>query len=90
MNGLRCHVTDTKPTSNQDWDAEEEMVLGVLEMYCQKDIWTTVSDDAKFGTCKDKWAEIKHVYGGVGSMFSFNTWVTLTSTALDKSNPMLT
>ena len=66
------------------------MILGILEIYCQKDVWTTVLNDAKFGTYKDKWVEIKHVYGGVGSMSSFNTWVALTSTALDESNPMLT
>jgi hypothetical protein len=89
MNGLRCHVTDTKPDSDAEWDDKEEMVLGVLEMYCQKDVWTTVADDSKFKTCKDKWAEIKRVYGGVGSMSSFNTWVALTSTALDESSPML-
>jgi hypothetical protein len=89
MNGIRHHVTDTKPTSDQDWDAKEEMVLGVLEMYCQKDIWTTVSDNTKFSTCKAKWVEIKYIYGGVGSMSSFNTWVALTSTTLNKSNPML-
>jgi hypothetical protein len=89
MNGLRCHVTDTKPDSDVEWDDKEEMVLGVLEMYCQKDVWTTVANDSKFKTCKDKWAEIKRVYGGVGSMSSFNTWVALTSTALDESSPML-
>ena len=48
-----------------------------------------VSDDSKFDTCKAKWVEIKHVYRGVGSMSSFNTWVALTSTALDESTPML-
>jgi hypothetical protein len=38
---------------------------------------------------KLKWDEIKKVYGGIGSMSSFNTWVALTGTALDDSTPML-
>src|ERR1700755_894434 len=75
MNGLRSHVTDDKPTGDKEWDAKEEMVLGVLEMYCQKDVWTAASNDSKFSTCKDKWAELKRVYGGVGSMSFFSTWV---------------
>ena len=58
-------------------------------MYCQKDIWQTVQDDSKFNTSKAKWEELKRVHGGVGSMSSFNTWVALTSTALDESSPML-
>jgi hypothetical protein len=95
MNGLKLHLTQDKPadatsTAATEWDAKEEIILGVLEMYCQKDVWTSVSDDSKFKSCKAKWEEIKHVYGGIGLMSSFNTWVALTSTALDESTPMLT
>ena len=96
MNGVRMHITDDKPSPDKakpnlvtDWEAKEEIVLGILEMYCQKDVWTTVSDDSKFDTCKAKWVEIKCVYGGVGSMSSFNTWVALTSTTLDELTLML-
>ena len=96
MNGVRTHITDDKPSPDKakpdlvtDWEAKEEIVLGILEMYCQKDVWTTVSDDSKSDTCKAKWVEIKRVYGGVGSMSSFNTWVALTSTTLDESTLML-
>jgi len=91
MNGLRDHITAEKPLGDagKEWDPKEEIILGVLEMYCQKDVWTSVSDDSKFKTCKTKWEELKRVYGGVGSMSSFNTWVALTSTALDESTPML-
>ena len=90
MNGLRPHLTEDKPQSGAgDWDAEEEIILGVLEMYCQKDVWQSVTDDSEFKSCKLKWAELKRVYGGVGSMSSFNTWVALTTTNLDESSPML-
>ena len=73
MNGLKNHLIILQPSSDADWDNKEEMVLGVLEMYCQKDVWTSVSDDTKFKTCKLKWEELKRIYGGVGSMSSFNT-----------------
>src|SRR5450432_569295 len=73
MNGLKDHITidsspDTDEAKVKDWNAKSDMVLGVLEMYCQKDVWTSVGDDVKFKTCKSKWDEIKRVYGGVGSM----------------------
>src|SRR6266852_8043182 len=91
MNGLKNHITEEKPAvdTDKDWDAKQEIILGVLEMYCQKDVWTSVCDDSKFTSCKAKWDELKCIYGGIGSMSSFNTWVALTSTALDESIPML-
>ena len=81
MNGLWKHVTDLKPSGDHpEWDPAEEMLLGVLEVYTKKDIWITVSDDTKFKTCKEKWEELQHVYGGVGSMSTFNIWLALTGT----------
>jgi len=38
MNGLRKHVTAKKTDADKDWDMTEEMLLGILEMYTQKDI----------------------------------------------------
>ncbi|SRR6266851_11711 len=35
MNGLRKHVTAKKTDADKDWDATEEMLLGILEMYTQ-------------------------------------------------------
>src|SRR5260221_2814354 len=91
MNGLKNHITEEKPAidPDKDWDAKQEIILGVLEMYCQKDVWTSVCDDSKFTSCKAKWDELKCIYGGIRSMSSFNTWVALTRTALDESTPML-
>ena len=60
MNGLWKHITeDTHSADDKDWDAAEEMLLGILEMYTQKDIWTTVVDDTRFTSCKHKWDELK-------------------------------
>ena len=90
MNGMKSHVTDVAATpAPEGWEASEEMLLGVFEMYTQKDVWTAVADDTKFNTCKKKWEELKRIYGGVRSMSAFNSWVALTSTALDESTPML-
>jgi hypothetical protein len=58
-------------------------------MYIQKEIWARVAEDSKFKTIKDKWDELKHIYGGVGAMSTFNSWVALTGTALNDSTPLL-
>ena len=59
MNGLKNFITEENPNPSdedktKDWDAKQDMVLGVLEMYCQKDVWTSVADDSKFKSCKTK------------------------------------
>jgi hypothetical protein len=90
MNGLKSHITDAKPTNaDKDWLDKDELIHGVLDMYCLKDVWTAMSDETKFATSKAKWDELKRLYGEVGSMASFNTWVALNNTALDDSSPML-
>jgi hypothetical protein len=38
MNGLKAHITEEKPIGDKDWDPKEEIILGVLEIYTQKDI----------------------------------------------------
>jgi hypothetical protein len=88
MNGQRKHVTADKDPADKEWDDVEEMILGVFEMYVQKDVWAFVTDETKFKTCKLKWEELKRIYGGTASMATFNTWVALTSTMLDESSPM--
>ncbi|KAI0277973.1 hypothetical protein BC826DRAFT_976469 [Russula brevipes] len=88
MNGQCKHVTSDPDSGDKEWDTVEEMILGVLEMYVQKDVWTFVADESKFGTCKLKFEELKHIYGGAGSMSTFNTWISLTSTILDETSPM--
>jgi hypothetical protein len=82
MNKLRLHLTNDKPDNAPTaWHSKEELILSVLKMYCQKDV--------EFGTCKLKWTELKHIHRGVESMSFFNTWVTLISTTLDNSSPIL-
>jgi hypothetical protein len=38
MNGLKNHLTDEKKDNDKEWDSKEEIILGVLEMYTQKDV----------------------------------------------------
>ena len=90
MNGLWDHVLGPAPaTPSADWTAQEGMLLGVLEVYIQKDVWIAMASDTAFPTCKAKWDDLKHIYGGVGQMLTFNVWISLTGTALDESKPML-
>ena len=32
---LKKHTTDDKDFNNTEWDSKEEIILGVLKMYCQ-------------------------------------------------------
>jgi len=90
MNSLKAHIMrDTLTSGDTEWSSKEEIILGVLEMYCQKDIWTSVSVSTKLQTCKLKWDKLKELYEGIRSMSMFNTWVALTSTMLDESTSML-
>ena len=89
INGLRMHITAEKDATDKDWDTAAKMLLDVLEMYTQKDIWTTIFDNTTFKTCKVKWEELQCAYGGIRFMSTFNSWVSLTGTALDELVPML-
>ena len=93
MNGLHDHISIGSKLSDADqaaiWVAEEGMLLGVLEVYTKKDVWSSVNDDTKLDMCKKKWDKLQRIYGGTGSMSTFNTWAALTGTTLDESNPML-
>ena len=81
MNGLRNHISiGSKPLDADQaaiWVAEEGMLLGVLEVYTKKDVWSSVNDDTKLDTCKKKWDKLQHIYGGAGSMSTFNTWAAV-------------
>ena len=89
MNGLKNYIKSTTDTSDQEWDKNQEVLKGVLEMYIQKEIWARVAEDSKFKTIKDKWDELQRIYGGVGAMSTFNSWVSLTGTALNDNTPLL-
>ena len=65
------------------------MLMGMLEVYTQKDFWTAVTDNTVYDMCKKKWDQLGKVYGGIRSMSTFNSWVALTRTTLGESFPML-
>jgi hypothetical protein len=84
-------TTDSSPPINDlIWLIAEEKLLGYMEIFVQKSVWLMVADDNKFPVLKDKWDELKHVYGGIGAMSTFNAWTSLTSTKLDENTPFHT
>ena len=89
MNGVKNHTTEAVDEDDENWDATEEMILSVFEMYTKKEVWASVVDDTTFAGCKAKWDKLKQIYGGIGSISLFNNWVTLTGTTFDKASPML-
>ena len=93
MNRLHDHISIRSKPSDADqaaiWVAEEGMLLGLLEVYTKKDVWSSVNNDTKLDTCKKKWDKLQHIYSGASSMSTFNTWAALTGTSLNKSSPML-
>jgi hypothetical protein len=90
MNGLKTYITSvTTDTNNKDWDTNQEIIKGILEVYIQKDVWAAVADDTKFKTVKAKLDELKRIYGGVGTMSTFNSWAALTGTLLNDATLML-
>jgi hypothetical protein len=90
MNGLKTYITlATANANDKDWDTNQEIIKGVLEVYIQKDVWAAVADDTKFKTVKAKLDELKRIYGGVGAMSTFNSWAALTGMVLNDAAPML-
>jgi hypothetical protein len=89
INGLKNYILSTADTTDIDWDKNQEVLKGVLEMYIQNEVWARVAEDSKFKTIKGKWNELKHIYGGIGAMSTFNSWVALTGTTLNDNVPML-
>ena len=74
MNGLKTYITLVTTNANdKDWDTNQEIIKGILEVYIQKDIWAAVADDTKFKTVKAKLDKLKHIYGGVRAMSTFNS-----------------
>ena len=88
LNNARHHLTEaSRPPNDPVWDVAEEKLLGMMQIYTRKDVWLSVADDSKFPSVKTKWEELKRVYGGVGAMSTFNSWMSLTSTKLDENAP---
>ena len=89
--GYREHLTDDPPSPPDDvkWLKEDDRLCGSLELYINRDVLSQIPD-SKFKTAKKKWVELRRLYGGLGSMVTFNIWSELSDFKLDESSDFRT
>ena len=86
MNGCRCHLTYATAAhadpANPDagvqamWECQEEVLIGLLALYTTSEVYMQISSDTVFATVHDKYQHLETLYGQVGSMATFNAWVS--------------
>ncbi len=97
MNGTRRHLTHAAPAhadpANPDadvvvcWDKEEEVLTGLLFLFVTSEVYSQIASDLVFATVHAKYQQLETLYGVVGSMATFNLWVSLANTKLKKVRP---
>src|SRR6266702_5414682 len=98
MNGTRCHLTHAAPAhadpANPDadvvacWD-KEEVLTGLLFLFVTSEVYSQIASDLVFATVHAKYQQLETLYGAVGSMATFNLWVSLANTKLQEGSPFL-
>ncbi len=99
MNGTRRHLTHDTPAhadpANPDadvvarWDKEEEVLTGLLFLFVTSEVYSQIASDLVFAMVHDKYQQLETLYGTVGSMATFNLWVSLANTKLQEGLPFL-
>src|SRR6266702_4982316 len=99
MNGTRRHLTHDAPahadSANPDtdiqvrWDKEEEVIIGLLFLFVTTEVYSQIASDNVFPMVCDKYQQLEVLYGTVGSMATFNLWVSLANTKLQEGSPFL-
>src|SRR6266702_402001 len=96
MNGTHRHLTHSTPVhANPDtavvacWDKEEEVLIGLLFLFVTTEVYSQIASDTVFPLVHDKYQQLKVLYGAVGSMATFNLWVSLANTKLQEGSPFL-
>src|SRR6266702_2098645 len=99
MNGTRHHLTHAAlvhpDPANPDadiqarWDKEEEVIIGLLFLFVTTEVYSQIASDNVFPTVHDKYLQLETLYGAVGSMATFNLWVSLANTKLQEGSPFL-
>src|SRR6266702_3381022 len=87
MNETRRHLTHAAPAHadpanpNPDvvarWDKEEEVLTGLLFLFVTSEVYSQIASDLVFATVHAKYQQLETLYGAVGSMATFNLWVSL-------------
>ncbi len=99
MNGTRRHLTHAAPAhadpANPDadvqarWDKEEEVLTGLLFLFVTSEVYSQIASDLIFAMVHAKYQQLETLYGAVGSMATFNLWVSLANTKLQEGSPFL-
>src|SRR6266581_2716846 len=99
MNGTHCHLTHAAPAhadpANPDtdvvarWDKEEEVIISLLFLFVTTEVYSQIASDNVFATVHAKYQQLEVLYGAVGSMATFNLWVSLANTKLQEGTPFL-
>ncbi len=71
------------------WDKEEEVIIGLLFLFITTEVYLQIASDNVFPMVHDKYLQLETLYGAVGSMATFNLWVSLANTKLQEGSPFL-
>src|SRR6266702_3894947 len=71
------------------WEKEEEVLIGLLFLFVTTEVYSQIASDTVFPLVHDKYLQLETLYGMVGSMATFNLWVSLANTKLQEGSPFL-
>jgi hypothetical protein len=95
LNGLCRHITHNVPIGaapvdaavQAAWDAEEEVLIGLLMLNLLTEVWKQVSNMTTYPSVFDKYTRLDTLFGSMGAMATFNLWRTLVNTRLQEGLP---
>jgi hypothetical protein len=95
LNGLRRHITHNVPIGvapvdaavQATWDAEEEVLIGLLMLNLITEVWKQVSSMTIYPSVFDKFDHLDTLFGSMGAMATFNLWRTLVNTRIQEGSP---
>ncbi len=65
------------------------MLTGLLFLFITSEVYSQIASDIVFATVHAKYQQLETLYGAVGSMATFNLWVSLANTKLQERSPCL-
>jgi hypothetical protein len=69
------------------WDAEEEVLIGLLMLNLITEVWKQVENMTTYPTVFDKYTCLDTLFGSMGAMATFNLWHTLVNTRIQEGSP---
>jgi len=88
---LPAHADPANPDADvvAHWDKEEEVIISLLFLFVTTEVYSQIASDLVFATVHAKYQQLETLYGAVGSMATFNLWVSLANTKLQEGSPFL-